>query len=154
MQKKSIVTYLAVTLAAVASFALVHATPAQAATPSVEVHLNVSHAGEDIEAEELQEAIETYLTAHKIEVEDDGDVELNINIEAAEDGESFTVSYEWDKDPAMEDTDEYEVAADDLGEAIVADLDEFIEDITDGNVDDEDNSDADEGEDEDEDEDE
>lgn len=127
MQKKSIRSALAVSMAALASFTM--ASPALAAQ-GVAIQLDVSAAGEGVEASELEEAIGAFLEEKGYEVVDaagDDDVTLEINIDLEGDGEGFDVTMDWDTDGDAEDTDQLEIEADGLGDALVGMLDAFVD---------------------------
>ncbi len=127
MQK--IRTGLAISLAALASLALVNPMPALAAK-SVDVSVTVEGI-EGTEDQELADAIGAYLEEHGIEVSEDGEVALEVHVGPDEDGTGIMYTMSWDSDGEPEGDGEVE-AVDDLADAFHADLDAFIAEMQDG----------------------
>lgn len=123
-------------LSALMSLAFVASAPAFAETPTVSVKLDVAVGDKDVDAEELQAAIEAYLEEQDIEVSDDGEVDLHISLYVDDDGEGYEASASWDSDEESEDIDDFtDEDFEDPGEAVVELLDNFVADMSDGDVD-------------------
>lgn len=123
-------------LSAFVSLAFIAGAPALADNPSVSVNLEVLVGDKDIDAEELQSAIETYLEEHDFEVSDQGDVELNITLAMDDDGTGYEASASWDSDEEAEDIDDFDDEDfENPGDAVVELLDNFVADMADGDID-------------------
>lgn len=123
-------------LSALVALTLSAGTPAFAESPSVSVKLDVAVGEKDVDADELQAAIEAYLEEQDIEVSDDGDVDLHISLYVDDDGEGYEASASWDSDKESEDIDDFtDEDFENPGEAVVELLDNFVADMSDGDVD-------------------
>ncbi len=127
---------LGLALSAFVSLAFIAGAPALADNPSVSVNLEVSVGDKDIDAQELQTAIETYLDAHDFEVSDEGEIELTISLALDDDGTGYQASASWDSDEEAEDIDDFDDEDfENPGDAVVELLDNFVADMADGDVD-------------------
>lgn len=133
-------------LSALVAVAFSAGSPAFAAH-TVNINIAASVGDQDVDTDEIEQAIAEYLTANHIEVSDSGDVSLDIGIAVDDDGEGFAVVMDWDSDNASEETEDLDIEAASLGEGIVGLLDAFVADMADGDIDGEDENEEAEGDD-------